>query len=117
MNLGTLKAQEEKAKAMYDAERAKSQNLLDVLEEARSFIARHTEPWYYSGNELLGKLDSAIAAVPQAQMDMEYVEYATKAAECGVAVYSRQEYERKVNELAERGLQAFLAGKPLKKEG
>ena len=95
----TFKLQEAKAKAMYDAERAKSQNLLEVLEEARSFIARHTEPWYYSGNQLLGKLDSAIAAVPQAQMDMEYAEYCRRAPAFGVKVMSREDYEARVRAL------------------
>jgi hypothetical protein len=38
-------------------------DLLAVLEEAHSFVNRHSESWYYSGQELLGLLDGAIAAV------------------------------------------------------
>lgn len=35
--------------------------LLDALREAREFVARHTEGWYITGNELLAKIDAVTA--------------------------------------------------------
>lgn len=35
--------------------------LLEALTEARAFVDRHTEDWYTTGNELLARIDAAIA--------------------------------------------------------
>lgn len=55
-----MKTEEEKAKMLYEAAKAEQVTLLEALEEARSFVSRHSEPWYYSGQKLLGKIDGAI---------------------------------------------------------
>jgi len=52
--------QNTKAAAMRLAARAEPGSLLDVLEEALSFVSRHSESWYYSGQELCGKLEGKI---------------------------------------------------------
>jgi ABC-type amino acid transport substrate-binding protein len=86
----TLKEQEDKAKQHYEAELAKTHNLIDTLEEARSFIARHTEPWYYSGNQLLGQIDSVIAA----EWQKEYYQYTVGARANGVRnMYTFEQYQ------------------------
>lgn len=35
-------------------------DLRDALEEAESFVDRHSEPWYRSGQELLAKIRAAL---------------------------------------------------------
>ena len=53
----------ERAKELYKEayNRTTSSDVLEVLKEARSFIDRHSESWYYTGQELLGKMDAIIA--------------------------------------------------------
>jgi hypothetical protein len=41
--------------------RTTSSDTLDVLREALSFIERHSEPWYFSGQELCGRMEAIIA--------------------------------------------------------
>ena len=43
--------------------RAKPSNLLETLEEALAFVERHSEEWYYSGQELCGRLECEIEQV------------------------------------------------------
>lgn len=100
LNLTGLAAQKEKARAMYDAERAKTHNLIDVLEEAQMFVSHNTEPWYYSGNLLLGKLESVIAAL----WDKEYADYLAGAKAQGLAnVYSFEQYQDEARKYSAKG--------------
>lgn len=55
-----MKSELEKAKMMYAAAKAEQVTLLEALQEAREFVSRHSEPWYYSGQQLLGKIDGAL---------------------------------------------------------
>lgn len=41
-------------------QRTAEQKLKSVLKEARAFVDGHSESWYYSGQELLGKLTAAL---------------------------------------------------------
>ena len=53
----------ERAKELYKEayNRTTASDTLEVLRQARSFIDRHSESWYYAGQELLGKMDAIIA--------------------------------------------------------
>lgn len=57
-----LAEQKAKAAAMRESARRQPVDMLAVLEEAKSFVSRHSEDWYYSGQELLGLIEGAIAA-------------------------------------------------------
>jgi len=55
---------EQKAKAAREAAYDRTVltgSTLQVLEEALSFIERHSEPWYIAGQELCGLVEAAIA--------------------------------------------------------
>lgn len=59
----TLEQQIEKASAIRKQARESPSNLLETLEEAFSFVSRHSEDWYYSGQELCGRLEREIDAL------------------------------------------------------
>lgn len=89
--------EEAKARALYEAELSKTHNVIDVLEDARSFVSRHSEPWYYSGQTLLGQMDSVIAAAWQA----EYQDYVAKATAQGVKpIYTLEQYKTEARQFS-----------------
>ena len=59
MNETALEKARQKYKDAYNS--TSPGDLLEILGEVRSFVARHTEPWYYAGHEMLGRLDAVIA--------------------------------------------------------
>ena len=59
----TMDEQKLHAAELREQARQKPVDLLAVLEEAHGFVNSHSESWYYTGQELLGLLDGAIAAV------------------------------------------------------
>jgi hypothetical protein len=57
--------QEKKAAQMRADARATPGELLDVLTEALEFVGIHSEPWYYRGQQLCGRLEGALDALKE----------------------------------------------------
>lgn len=52
--------QKARAQELRKAARENPGEIAEVLDEALGFVNRHSEDWYYSGQELCGKLEGAI---------------------------------------------------------
>lgn len=59
----TFEQQKQKAARMRARARANPSNLLETLQEALSFVESYSEDWYYTGQELCGRLECEIHAL------------------------------------------------------
>lgn len=62
--MSTQEQQKARAQELRKAARENPGSIAEVLDEALGFVSRHSEDWYYSGQELCGKLEGAIAGCP-----------------------------------------------------
>jgi hypothetical protein len=54
-----------KAVQMRAAARAMPGELFDVMREAMEFVSQHSEPWYFSGQRLCGRLEGTLDALKE----------------------------------------------------